>query len=583
MDNEAILSALERVLANPDFQRSDRASAFLRYVVDQDLAGHSHRLNGITIAQDVFGRDETFDPNTDPIVRVQAGRVRNMLDAYYAGVGARDPVRIGIPKGGYAPSYTALADNPVVDADFDAGRESSQGPQTGDPGWSLWRKTLNNPPFVILSLLVCALIVVCLYRFVPPSAEGGRASIDQGPRIYVSQFSYSGIEDLETSFTNGLQIELVDRLSRFKDLYVFSPDALYDGRRGFDDLKVETLRDSSAFVLVGTIAHLGDHLAITSQLIEAATASVIWSHSYANVIAEPGDLTQTMSSIASDVAAALGQPYGVIHTHLDKTIPGIEDITFTDYVCVLRFYDYARHKSEQAHSEVRDCLESVVDRSPDYAMGWAALSWIYGDEDRYGFNPLPGEPSAAKRSLTAAQKAVSVDPFNATAHEYLAIAYFHIGNTVGFHQAVNVSLKLNPNDSEALASFGWNEVVLGNFEAGRAMVERAITINPGHPPWFHGGLILLHYQTGAYDLAYSNALHYRDEGSALALALLAATSIRAGHETEAAGAWVRLQTLFPQDANNLEAMFESWRFSDALIAKLMTDLDNAARYSREAM
>lgn len=588
MDKEAILSALERVLANADFQRSDRASAFLRYVVDEDLSGRADQLNGITIAQDVFGRDETFDPNTDPIVRVQAGRVRSMLDIYYAGAGAQDPVRISIPKGGYAPEYTALADIAAAGAEArngltspaphkDVSRDTS-----GDPGRLLWKQTLNNPPFVILSLLLCALIAVCLYRFSPPSAEGGGA-VDKGPRIYVSRFSYSGAPELEDSFKTGFQIELTDRLSRFKEIYVYSPDAPYDGRRGFGDLQVKAQKGSPAFVLFGTIAHLGDHLAITSQLIDSASASVIWSHSYANVIAAPDNVAQTMSSIASDVAAALGQPYGVIHSHLDKTVPGIEDITFSDYVCVLRFYSYARHKTAQAHGEVRDCLETVVDRSPDYATGWAALSWMYGDEERYGFNTRPGVPSPAKRSLAAAEKAVSVDPYNAMAHEYLAIAHFLNDNPSGFHSALKVSLQLNPNDSEALASFGWSEIVLGNTDAGKTMVERAIAINPGHPPWFHGGLILYYYQTQAFDKAYAHAQQYLEEGSALALALAAATSLHIGRETEAANTWVRLQTSFPDDANDLRRLFRSWQFSEGLTSQLLTDLDRAARYSREAM
>ena len=89
---------LARILASPTFESSARRKALLRYLVEEALAGRADRLKGYTIGVDVFGLGETFDPKTDPFVRLEARRLRRDLDGYYAAAGARDPVRISVPK-----------------------------------------------------------------------------------------------------------------------------------------------------------------------------------------------------------------------------------------------------------------------------------------------------------------------------------------------------------------------------------------------------------------------------------------------------------------------------------------------------
>ena len=103
---EAVKQELERILASPDFVASDRLKRFLRFVVEEALAGRGDRLHGYPIALEVLGRDASFDPQTDPVVRMEAGRLRRRLERYYLGAGQSDPVRIDMPKGGYAPTFT---------------------------------------------------------------------------------------------------------------------------------------------------------------------------------------------------------------------------------------------------------------------------------------------------------------------------------------------------------------------------------------------------------------------------------------------------------------------------------------------
>lgn len=99
------LAALERLLENREFRASDRNKRFLRFVVEETVAGRADRIKAFTIAVDVFGRDANFDATVDPIVRIAAGQLRKSLRDYYAEAGQGDVVQIAIPLGAYVPTF----------------------------------------------------------------------------------------------------------------------------------------------------------------------------------------------------------------------------------------------------------------------------------------------------------------------------------------------------------------------------------------------------------------------------------------------------------------------------------------------
>lgn len=101
-----ILGALRELLESATLRLSERNRRFLSFVVNQTVAGHADRIKAYLIGVDVFGRDETFDPNVDPIVRIEATRLRSALSAHYETSGADMPVRISIPPGSYVPLFS---------------------------------------------------------------------------------------------------------------------------------------------------------------------------------------------------------------------------------------------------------------------------------------------------------------------------------------------------------------------------------------------------------------------------------------------------------------------------------------------
>ncbi len=99
----SILQEMGKILASSTFAQAPRLSRFLRYTLEQQLQGLGDKLKEYPLGTAVFDKDETFDPRTDPIVRVEAGRLRTKLHEYYAAEGRSDPIVIDLPKGSYIP------------------------------------------------------------------------------------------------------------------------------------------------------------------------------------------------------------------------------------------------------------------------------------------------------------------------------------------------------------------------------------------------------------------------------------------------------------------------------------------------
>lgn len=108
------LEELGRILSDHRFAHSPSLSRFLEYVVSQTLGGNGNRLKESLLGTEVFARGEGFDPRIDPIVRVQATKLRNKLQEYYAHEGAQNPIRIEIPKGSYATRFVEATHAPLA-------------------------------------------------------------------------------------------------------------------------------------------------------------------------------------------------------------------------------------------------------------------------------------------------------------------------------------------------------------------------------------------------------------------------------------------------------------------------------------
>ncbi len=131
--SDEIRRALNRILKSDAFRDSYRLKSFLSFIVEATLAGHGERLKAYTIAVEALGRDVNFDPQADPIIRVEAVRMRHALARYYSGSGSDDPLVIDVPRGRYIPTFRRReaydAPPAVVDEAIAARRQCDRGQQ----------------------------------------------------------------------------------------------------------------------------------------------------------------------------------------------------------------------------------------------------------------------------------------------------------------------------------------------------------------------------------------------------------------------------------------------------------------------
>lgn len=141
-----VRAALERVADSARLMKSGQLASFLRFVVEETLAGRGDRIKAYTIATAALGRDDNFDPQIDPIVRVEAGLLRQALRQYYAAEGHDDPIVIDLPVGRYTPVFR---------------RNSGRG-QAAAPARRLWHQladAIQQHRTLLLLIVVVAAVV----------------------------------------------------------------------------------------------------------------------------------------------------------------------------------------------------------------------------------------------------------------------------------------------------------------------------------------------------------------------------------------------------------------------------------------
>jgi adenylate cyclase len=545
---------LARIIASPEFVVPERARSFLRYVVEETLAGHADRLKGYTIAVTVFERDAGFDSQTDPVVRIEAGRLRRALERYYLVAGQADPVLIEIPKGGYVPTFTR---RPVLTTAV----PTAKAPGTDEPPAATTVTEWLSAPFprwcalalvlAGLAALVAVLVGIPQLRFAQQPAAVPEAAVPEGTSLLVMPFASLSEGNEAKLYAAGLTEEILTQLSRFKELTVLGRETTWSVPATADPGSV-TRELAVRYVLVGSLRVSGRQLRVASRLVDARTGAVLWGQTYGEDL-RPEDLLSIQEDIASQVVATVAQPYGVVfQADLQKTADQPPD-DLEAYACTLRFYVYRAELSPEQHALIRACLEQAVARFPRYATAWAMLSLIDLDEDRFAFNPDPGGPAPIERALAAARRATELDAHSARALQALMMALFFHGDV---EEAIGVgerALAANPNDSEFLSEFGLRVALTGAWQRGRELVEQALARNPGHSGYYHAVLALIAYMQRDHDRALAEIQQANLEKFSIYHAVAAIIYAERGLMTEAHHEAARFMELHPTFLANLDA------------------------------
>jgi adenylate cyclase len=482
---EAIRTQLGCILASPGFQLPERGRAFLRYVVEESLAGRAKRIKAYSIAVDVFGRDEGISPD-DPVVRIEAARLRRALERYYLVAGQSDPIRIDIPKGSYVPVFTScvqgmIESNPVEDA--------------LQPESSILSLGLKAQWLIPAALAVFVAIVGIGYWFFDPStsqsfSRSPMATAPEAPTLVIIPFADLGEGAESKLYALGLTEELLNELPRFKELKVFGRETSEAISPQADASSIQKVL-GTRYLLAGGVRVSGSRVRVDARLVETKTGEILWSRTY-NEDLRSRDLIAIQSEVAGKVASAVAQPYGVIsqaESHSQQQPPDDLDA----YLCTLRFYAYRADLRVDKHAAARNCLENAVARFPTFATAWAMLSIAYLDEDRFLFNSRTGSSPSLARALEAAHQAVKLDPENARAQQALMLALFFNRQLTESLRVGEEALAQNPNDTELMSEFAIRVAMSGQWRRGEQLLEEALARNPGNSDYYHGALALTAY------------------------------------------------------------------------------------------
>jgi adenylate cyclase len=483
---EAIREAVARIVSSPDFESSGRNRRFLGFVVEETLAGRADRIKAYAIATGAFGRAADFDPQNDPIVRIEALRLRRSLERYYLLAGRDDPIRITIPKGTYIPSFT------LAGADDEASMKVVAAPRpVREPNPSI-----RVDPF-------------------EGDCEGGPL----GGR--------------------GFTRHLVCALSRFSYLDVYGGVAdLHEGPAGGD------LRGREVdYVLTGAVTVDDHRFAAEALLTDARSGRHIWGETREKPL-HPAALHAARDELADNVARLVAQPWGLIHAARAREAWDRPPEQMTTYDCVNRFYSYRRSYDRAQHGDVLACLERVVAAEPSYAEAIACLSLAYTDAARFGYG-AGARIDPIRRAHDLAERAINLAPHSSRSNYALGMALWFAGEVAGAFAALEAAHRLNPNDTEIMADLGVRYCNHGQPEHGKALVLEAYARNPALPGVFCVGLAVDAYLHGRYEEAISYARRMMAPTVVYGPLMIAAAAARLGRFDEAANAIAQVLQIDP--------------------------------------
>ena len=285
---EEIRAQLDRILADGAFTHSERASRFLRYVVERSLAGEADALKEYAIGIDVFDRGADYDPRLDSIVRVEAGRLRSRVEEYYNGPGRADAVRIRLRRGSYAPAFELV----------DQGNEAQPAPVApvspapGSPG--------RRRVVVGLACGLLVLTVLIAWR----GAVWPSVSSSTPVRIAVLPLASYSTDETDQRLADRITDGVTTELARLRTLGVVSRTSAlqFAGRRTSAPEIGRVL--NAAVLLEGTVTVEQDRVRVNARLVRTDSDRKFWVDDFSGTVSGLDDLNQRIAQGAA--AAALG-------------------------------------------------------------------------------------------------------------------------------------------------------------------------------------------------------------------------------------------------------------------------------------
>jgi TolB-like protein/Tfp pilus assembly protein PilF len=447
LDSE-ITAQLERVLASETFEKADRLREFLRFLVRESLAGRAALLKEYTIALEVFGRPDTFDPKIDSVVRVAARALRAKLHEYYDTLGRTDALLIELPKGGYVPVYRLTT-----------GVDEGVAAVVASPGGLRSRRRM-----LVAGAIVLAGIALAARLFLNTDAFGTQDVI-----VAVLPFESISQASDDAVFCEGLADELTARLASLEGVRVMARTSSRLLKAARDPL-AEARKHGVDAMVEGSVTRSGDVVRISAKLVDTSNGYQIWAERYDRV-ARASFLVQ--DEIAFSISRAL-QPRVSPAAAVRSRPPANPE--------AVRLYWMGRHVRRQAHSDAMprsaELFEQAVGIDSGYADAWAALA---DTNAVMAYHQVSGRTPAeyVGRARVAAARALELDPRSAEALVARAMIELYFDrNWNAADRTFGQALQLNPSDYKTRQRYATALLSRGRFDEAVDHSRKAIDLDP---------------------------------------------------------------------------------------------------------
>jgi len=567
----AVRETLERLLASETFGRSERARKLLRYLVEREQAGEADRLKGFSIAMDVFGRDGDFDPSTDAVVRVQAGRLRELLQHYFANEGIAEPVRIAIPRGGYVPSYELNAirlpagEQPAIVApglpEEPASAQSAplmSPAASAAPGPSLTRHLLFF--WGAIAVVIAMLGVLILRQGGDVLLGGGDAASAVETGAATGSIASPPVETLPL-------IYIATKASGPEAARVAA--SLRTGLAGFDTIDFigrdadgthDPAADATSFVF--DILPGPAPSDVTIELQNVATGRVLLSRNLTAEDSAPDAVEDSIANILTSTIPASGPIYGYIEQSGIGT--GLTQ-------CLVLNDRYYLDQSAATHEAAYRCLEKLANQGAKSSLVYSELASLHLETvtDHYAY------PSGAtiEQAMSFAHRAVQIGPTSPYAHRAYGYLNSRLGNTDEAIRWMRKAHELNPYDLGMAAAYGYGLIFAGRYSEGTPIMAHAVETFSGHPTWWDYGLFVGAFMLGDTRQAAIASESLRTTATKshyLAARLIGAKA--AGRDQLAGQLADELVAKFPKFAANPRATFVDRKYPADLTDRLVEAL-----------
>jgi serine/threonine-protein kinase len=508
-DPSLVRSELEKLLGSETFAQSESLKRFLRYVVEAKLEGREGEVKEQVLGSEVFERGESYDPRIDPIVRVQATRLRAKLRDYYGSEGVRSPLVIDLPKGSYVPSFSRT--------------EAAPAPERTESRRMLRRAAAP----IALAVLGLALLVLSLRYF--RSADVPEPASDIQSIAVLPLTDLSGSPEHEY-FGDAIAEEITTRLASVEGLKVAPRTSSFRFKGERVDLKSIASALGVDAVLQGSVRVHEEQLRAQMQLIRALDSRQLWSETYDRPLANAFEVQE---EIASAVARAVRKKLAPREGGDARFVPATG--AYADY---LRATFEREKNSPSSLARSVELFESAIRQDPDFAPAHAGLVQAHVLNLLWGFAP----PSSSREpARLAAERALSLAGDHPQA--LAAAAAYRLLYEWDFAGA-EALLARGGNAAEIQLVRGILLAARGRLDEAQAEIDRAASGSPNQPlPHFLGAVVAFHRGDDLSALERAQSILKWAPDHPLTWLLVARLQDRATRFEEAEHALSRFETL----------------------------------------